>query len=69
MDLPFPLFDWQGNAVHTLDDVRNPYVHMAYNAWGQRNYAWPANPPAEVKSFGYNARWGYRTDDATGLAY
>lgn len=42
---------------------------MAYNAWGQRNYAWPANPPAEVKSFGYNARWGYRTDDATGLVY
>jgi RHS repeat-associated protein len=44
-------------------------IHSAYNAWGQKNYLYPANFNNELHRFGYNARWGYRTDTETGLVY
>ena len=39
------------------------------NAWGQKNYLYHANFNSELHRFGYNARWGYRTDTETGLVY
>jgi RHS repeat-associated protein len=51
-----------------MTDV-TPYVHAAFNAWGQRNYSYPTTLPADVNVFGYNARWGYKTDSETGLVY
>jgi RHS repeat-associated protein len=59
----------RATPIHTLDNLKNPYVHAAYNAWGQRNFSYPAAPPADVNVFGYNARWGYKTDSETGLVY
>jgi RHS repeat-associated protein len=59
----------RATPIHTLDNLKNPYVHAAYNAWGQRNLSYPAAPPADVNVFGYNARWGYKTDSETGLVY
>jgi RHS repeat-associated protein len=49
--------------------IMTTLVHSAYNARGQKNYLYPANFNNELHRFGYNARWGYRTDTETGLAY
>ena len=39
------------------------------NAGWQKNDLYPANFNSELHRFGYNARWGYRTDTETGLVY
>jgi hypothetical protein len=49
--------------------ISMPLIHSSYNAWGQKNFVFPANFNMELHRFSYNARWGYRFDYGTGYHY
>ncbi len=54
-------FDPQGSVVQRLDINQNILSTSAYDAWGNPLVANPNDP------FGYEAQWGYYTDNKTGL--
>ncbi len=54
-------FDPQGSVVQRLDANQNILSTSAYDAWGNPLVPNPNDP------FGYEAQWGYYTDNETGL--
>jgi len=54
-------FDPQGSVVQRLDANENILSTSAYDAWGNPLVPNPNDP------FGYDAQWGYYTDNETGL--
>jgi len=54
-------FDPQGSVVQRLDANENILSASAYDAWGNPLVPNPNDP------FGYDAQWGYYTDNETGL--
>ncbi len=54
-------FDPDGSVVQRLDINQNILSTSAYDAWGNPLVANPNDP------FGYDAQWGYYTDNETGL--
>jgi len=57
----FYTFDPQGSVVQRLDSNENILSLYAYDAWGNPLVTNPGDP------FGYDAQWGYYTDNETGL--
>jgi RHS repeat-associated protein len=57
------VFDQQGNVAQRLNSSQSVTSSSTYDAYGAETTTGSPTDP-----FGYNAKWGYYTDRATGLA-